>query len=174
MDPILGEIKLWAISFTPKGWLPCDGRLLPISNYSALFSLFGTAYGGNGTTNFALPDLRGRVPVGQGTAMPGIGASGGVENVSLITQELPPHNHPVNSSTTDANQLGGLNHHIAAPVDRASPPAAVNLYAATTPDTGLDTRTVTLSGEALPHNNMQPYLALNFFICTSGVYPARS
>lgn len=177
MESILGEIKLWALNYTPKGWHLCDGSLLPIQSNAALYSLLGTAYGGDGRTTFGLPDLRGRVPVGTGTNN-GIqytrGQQAGVENVTLVAAEMPQHSHGVNAYNGNGNANGGLNHHIAAPVTQVEPITNVNLYAPVGGATvALAPASVSTEGGGQAHSNMQPYLALNYYICTTGVYPQR-
>lgn len=172
MDPILGEIKLWAINFAPQGWLACDGSLLPINQYQALYSLLSTQYGGDGRTNFALPDLRGRVPVHHGSARNG--TKGGSEAVTLNTQQVPAHTHTVNVNNEAANVAAGLAHHLAAPVTRSTPPQNINLYVeeTTAHKVTLHPDTVGKTGGAA-HNNMQPFLVLNYYIAAQGVYPQR-
>ncbi len=183
MDPILGTITIFAGTFAPKGWALCDGSLLSISANSALFSLLGTTYGGNGTTTFALPDLRGRVPIHQGQG-PGLnfyqlGEMGGVENVTLNTMQIPAHVH----TATGKVATGGD--------DALTDVAAGNLLASESRgggdalniyNTGAATSsmadnsvqvTVAPAGGNLSHENRQPYLALNYIIATQGIYPSR-
>ena len=177
MESILGEIKLWAINFAPTGWQLCDGSLLPIQSYAALYSLLGTAYGGNGTTTFALPDLRGRVPVGTGNQSGTTydrGMAPGQESVGLSPNQMPQHTHDVNAYNANGNAAGGLGHHVAGVVTNATPPEAVNLYGPAGGATVvLDPASVSSVGGDQAHNNMQPYLALNYYICTNGLYPQR-
>jgi microcystin-dependent protein len=162
MDPFLGEIRLFSIGFTPRGWLACEGQLLPVQQNAALYSLLGVQYGGNGSTTFALPDLRGRVPVGSGSTYVA-GQAAGEENHTLLVTEMPGHNHEVKASS--------------AAVDVTSPKNATwgsfaEGYAASA-NTVLSPAAIGLAGSSAPHNNMQPYLALNFCIATSGIYPSR-
>lgn len=179
MDSYLGEIKLWALNFAPKDWHLCDGALLPVAQNQALFSLLGAYYGGDGRTNFALPDLRGRVPVAAGhNSQTGanlhFGDKGGTETTTLTQAQTPPHNHAVNICSGNGNQPGGLNHHIAAAVTSTSPSSNINLYTAAGGATvALDPATISTAGSATAHENMQPYLALNYYICTAGLYPMR-
>jgi microcystin-dependent protein len=173
MDSYLGEIKLWALTYAPKGWAFCNGALLNITSNQALFSLLNTYYGGDGKTTFALPDLRGRVPIGA-TPAAKVGTQAGSETVTLTAAQVPPHSHSVNIYPNAGDQAGGLNHHIAAAVTSVAPVTNVNLYAPASANTvALDPATVGTSGGSGAHNNMQPYLALNYFICTSGIYPPR-
>jgi microcystin-dependent protein len=176
MDPYIGEIKLWAINFAPQGWALCNGALLNIQQNVALYSLLGTYYGGDGVKTFALPDLRGRVPVGIQPGGPAIGNKGGEETVALATAQVPPHTHSVNVYANAGNQTNGLGHHIAAAVLRTTP-TGVNLYGASVPATNIALAAATVSSSgtapAAGHNNIQPYLALNYYIATTGVYPPR-
>ena len=168
-DPFVAEIRMFPFNFAPKGWLPCDGRLLPISQNTALFSLLGTTYGGNGQTNFALPNLNGRTPMGPGQG-PGLGLydlgqSGGSETVSLLVSEIPSHTHRVSGVATvgDSDQPGG-------PLAQSS--IRSSAYAPTSDTTMAAGAMATVGG--MPHNNMSPYLALGFYIATQGVFPPRS
>ena len=166
MDPIIGQILLISWNWAPRGWLLCNGQLLPIQQYSALFSLLGVTYGGNGTTTFALPDLRGRVPVHQGTG-PGltdrvIGERSGTESVTLMTSNLPAHNHGIAVSSEPAGRAAGS--YIAG--GSATVPTGPNSVI-------LDPSTILPTGNNLPHENMQPYLVMNYIIATEGIYPSR-
>ncbi len=174
MQPIVGEIKLWAIDYAPKGWALCNGALLPINQNQALYSLLGTKYGGDGVTTFALPDLRGRVPAGFGQSAPTMGGQAGSETVTLTAQTAPQHIHFVKVTSGNGDMVGGLGNHIAAAVTRVDPITGVNLYAAAGGATvPLAPATVSSSGGNLAHDNMQPSLALNYCIATVGVYPSR-
>jgi microcystin-dependent protein len=169
-QPFVGEIRIFAGSFAPTGWALCDGQLMPISQNTALFSLLGTAYGGDGRSTFALPDLRGRVPVhvGQG---PGLterlwGEVLGSEAHTLSVGEIPVHTHPLGASAANGSSdapAGGV---------MARSPAAVPQYAAVA-DTTLAASAVSPTGGGQPHNNMQPYLTLNFIIALQGFFPSR-
>lgn len=167
MDPFLGEIKLVPYNFAPRGWAFCSGQLLSISQNTALFALLGTTYGGNGQTNFALPDLQGRVIVGPGPNND-LGEKGGVENVSLLTTELPSHTHDLQVSS----QPGTLNNPVGAYLAESTV-AAVKTYA---PGGGgtMPASTITNAGGSAPHDNMQPYLTLNYVIALQGIFPSRS
>lgn len=169
-EPFVAEIRIFAGNFAPKSWAMCNGQILPISQNTALFSLLGTYYGGDGKSTFALPDLQSRVPIGAGQG-PGLtdrflGEEGGSNAVALLTSEIPSHTHT----------LQGAN----APLKRRNPTNALltsvsgaNVYAATAPDTLMASEAVGITGSSLPHNNMQPYLTLNFIIALQGIYPAR-
>lgn len=181
MDEYLGEIRLCAFDYAPAGWALCNGALLPIAQNQALFSLLGTQYGGNGTTNFALPDLRGRTPLHRSPAGIAQGQVGGVESVTLTAAQLPAHTHPFNVSTSPATALNvGLDQ------DRLL--AASNLYNANDPSVSgpgaplygtADSLTPLLdeacggTGGGAPHDNMQPSLVLNYIISLTGIYPSR-
>lgn len=182
----LGQISMWGGNFTMRGTAFCNGQLLAIQQNSALFSLLGTYYGGDGRTTFALPNFIGNVPVGQGTPTFGsfvVGQSSGVATVSLLSTEIPPHNH--NNQLTAALSAGGAPGNgtlISDPI--GAYPATVangtNLYAnaagsgAMTPLTSnLDSNT-SIAGGSQPHNNMQPYLAVTFVIALQGIFPARN
>jgi microcystin-dependent protein len=191
MDEYLAIIKMFAGNFAPRTFMFCQGQILSIAQNTALFSLLGTTFGGNGTTTFALPDFRGRVPVGvgQGPGLPSIdlGQMAGAPTHTLITTEMPAHNHTaVVSATTMAVSNKEADSHtaaadaskvLAAPVDNAgltslgyvtdaSPASRLNV-AATTASIGI-------AGASQPHNNMQPYLGINFLITTEGLYPSRN
>jgi microcystin-dependent protein len=180
MNPFIGQITLFPFNFAPVGWALCEGQLLPISQYTALFSLLGTYYGGNGVSNFALPDLRGRVPIGQGQG-PGlspyvIGGAQGVETVTLLASQSPAHSHafPAFSSSATTNAPGGALTAEGKSEGRGASP--INAYAPlqTGTATMLAPGQVGASGGGQPHNNLQPYLTLNWCIALQGVYPARS
>jgi microcystin-dependent protein len=177
MDAYLGEIRAFGGDYAPANWAFCEGQLLPISANTALFSLLGVNYGGNGTTNFALPDLRGTVPIGQGQG-PGlsprvVGESGGSASVTLLANEMPAHNHLANGVTT-----GGTSNPPTNQVTWAQPntggrhPDPVNLYAPTA-NTAMSPTALEPAGSSQPHNNMQPFLALRFIICMKGIFPPR-
>ena len=180
MNPFIGQITLFPFNFAPKGWAMCEGQLLPISQYTALFSLLGTYYGGNGVSNFALPDLRGRAPIGQGQ-VPGlspyvIGETQGVETVSLSAAQSPAHAHvfPAFASPATTNAPGGALPAEGHGTGRGG--AAVNTYAPLQSGkaTTLAPGQVSVAGGGQAHNNLQPYLTLNWCIALQGVFPSRS
>ncbi|HTW71897.1 MAG TPA: tail fiber protein [Acetobacteraceae bacterium] len=179
-DHYLGQITLFGCNFAPYGWALCQGQLLPISQYAALFSLLGTQFGGNGTSNFQLPDLRSRVAVGAGNG-PGlssyvVGESGGVENVTLLTTNLPSHNHSFPAYTT-AGATPNPSNALPAQGDasgRHGQGVAFNLYNQGTVSVTLAAGQLGAAGNGLPHNNIQPVLAANWCIALSGVFPTRS
>lgn len=169
MDAFIGEIKLWPVTRVPVNWALCNGGSLPIAQNAALYSLLGTYYGGDGVSTFNLPDLRGRV------AVHGIsGTQGGAESVTLTAATTPPHTHAVNVVAAIGNKTAGLGNHVAAPVSNTNPDDKPSLYA---PDSSskipLSPQTVDSQGGSQAHNNMQPYLAMNYYICTRGIYPQR-
>lgn len=169
-EQFLGEIRLVSFPFAPKNWAVCAGQLLPINQNQALFALLGTTYGGNGTVNFALPDLRGRVPihVGAGHVQ---GEQGGQEHHQLTTRELPSHSHLVRASSGAADSLAPTGNLL------ANTGAGEPSFAPGSPDALLNPGSVGLaggsSGSALPHENRQPFLVLNFCMALVGIFPSR-
>lgn len=162
-EPFLSEIRIFSFNFAPKGWALCNGQLLPINQNQALFSLLGTTYGGNGQTTFALPDLRGRVPQHLGDGFT-LGQRSGEEHHTVTISELPTHQHLLQGTTVNGTTPVPGGNVLA---------AAANLYAAPTALTALDPSGVTPVGGSQPHDNMQPYLVLNFCIALQGIFPAR-
>ena len=170
MEPFLGQLKLFAGNFAPVGWVLCDGRLLAIAENDALYSLIGDAFGGDGATTFAVPDLRGRVPMGFGTDSAGnvvnVGNKGGAENVTLTANNLPPHTHPFVASTQNGNtnrptgQLLGKQPDGALLFRNVAPTGTMG--AAIQPSTGG------------PHENRQPYIVVNYIMATEGIFPPQS
>ena len=169
-DPFVAEIRIFPFNFAPKGWAWCDGQLMPLSQNTALFSLLGTTYGGNGKSNFALPDLQGRAPMhpgqGPGLSLHDLGETGGSETVTLLESEIPSHSHSYSQSVRPVDNLnpGGL-----------AFGSGNNIYAPS------NSALVQLAPEALapaggdqPHNNMQPYLTFYFCIALQGVFPPRT
>jgi microcystin-dependent protein len=179
MNPFLGEIRCFGFNFAPVGWLLCEGQLLPISQYTALFSLLGTYYGGNGTSTFGLPNLQGQVPMHQGNGAgltpTVVGESQGSTSVTLLYSEMPIHQHTI---VTEITEPGGAPERAAVPSSGASyigPSNPDALYNSTpTLNAIFAPQTIGTAGSTTPHDNMQPYLVLNFCICIDGVYPARN
>jgi microcystin-dependent protein len=170
MDPFLGEIRLFPWEWPPKGWLLCAGQVLPIQQNSALFALLGTTYGGNGTSTFALPDLRGRVPIDRSSQEPQ-GARDGTETVTLTNSTMPIHNHAlIGTSTVATKQLPtGLSLG-----NDSSANADFYAAAAGNPLTTLAPTSIGVGGGNQPHDNMQPFLVLNYCIAISGLFPSRN
>jgi microcystin-dependent protein len=167
--PFVGEIRILGCNFAPRGWAFCAGQLMAISQNPALFALLGIYYGGNGTTNFALPDLRGRAPMffGQGPGLTprSIGEQGGSEAVGLVVSEMPSHTHVVSAATSHADRANASGAVLASgsePVYGPGPATVAMAGSATTPE-----------GGSQPHNNMQPFVALNFCIALQGIFPPR-
>ena len=178
-EPFLAQIALFPFNFAPQGWALCNGQLMAISQNTALFSLLGTSYGGNGTSNFALPNLQGSVPVGAGQG-PGLslydlGKSGGTTDVTLLTSEMPLHTHFANA-TTDRGNTTVATGNVPATGAAGTPqrPTVAKIYSTNPPNTQLKPSALNVTGGSQPHNNMQPYLTLNFCIALQGVFPARS
>lgn len=170
-DPFVAEIRIFAGNFAPKGWAFCDGQLLPLSQNTALFSLLGTTYGGNGKSNFALPDLTGRAPMhpgqGPGLSLRSLGESTGTATVTLLQTEVPSHTHSVRAATirSDSTNPEGK---VMARADGTR--AYADLASGTTI---LSPQAHAPAGGDTPHNNMQPYLTLHFIIALQGVFPPR-
>lgn len=175
MEPFIGQLMLVGFNFAPRGWALCNGQLLSIAQNTALFSLLGTTYGGNGVTTFALPDLRGRAPLhfGQGPGLSNYdqGQVSGTESVTLLSSQMPPHNHAVaaNSNTGTATDPSGA---VLASFGSAMPPEGP--YTTAGPNTTLAASAVGAAGGGQPHENMPPYLVLNWIIALEGVFPSRS
>ncbi len=168
-NPYVGEIRMFAGNFAPAGWFFCEGQIVPISEYETLFQLIGTTYGGDGQNTFALPDLRGRLPVHQGNG-PGLNSrilaeTGGTETVTVTTAQMPAHTHPmltnnaVANSPNPGNNLLGLS-------------TQVNMFFGDTPAQALNAASVSTVGGSQPHENMQPYLCLSFIISVYGIFPS--
>ena len=175
MDPIMGTIILFAGDSQPRGWFYCDGRLLSIAQYSALFSILGTTYGGDGMVTFALPNLQSRVPVGAGTG-PGLstyqlGEATGTESNTLLVSNLPAHTHILAASTAQGDQMSPANNYLAATGSEIPP---IGPYTSSNPSTAMGVHSVSPTGGGLPVNNLQPLLALNYIIAYEGIYPSRS
>ena len=170
-EPFLGEIQMAGFNFAPRGWAFCHGSILSIAQNDALFVLLGTTYGGNGQTTFALPDLRGRIPLNQGQG-PGltnrvIGEVGGVDAVTLTQQQIPSHTHQVMASSNAIRT--------SAPGGNWLASGEADIYSrATTPTVGLAPAQLSAAGSSLSHENMQPVLAVNFIIALEGIFPSRN
>ena len=170
-EQFVGEIRMFGFNFPPTGWALCNGQLLSISQNTALFSLLGTFYGGNGTTNFALPDLRSRVPLhqgaGAGLSSYAIGQSGGTEAVKLDVKQMPAHSHRVRATRSAADSDN--------PFDRVLAQPSQHAYLSQ-PDehTVMNTAMIADAGGSQPHDNIQPYLTVNFGISLVGIYPSRN
>jgi microcystin-dependent protein len=169
-NPFVAEIRMFAGNFAPKGWAFCDGQILPLSQNTALFSLLGTTYGGNGQTTFALPNLQGSAPMqpgqGNGLSLHDLGEQSGSETITLLTSEMPSHNHFAvpktslgNSQTPGAQAWAGS--------------TLAKQYVSTAPDIAMNPTALAIAGGSLPHNNMPPYLVVNFIIALQGVFPPR-
>ncbi len=169
-QPFVGEIKFVGFNFAPTGWAKCEGQLLPIAQNQALFSLLGTLYGGDGRTTFALPDMRGRFPIGTGQG-PGltnrdIGANGGAEQVTLDVTQMPPHSHPAMASSSEASAIPPAGN-VWAPLKNkaAFSPAA--------PDAALSPAAIGTAGGGQPHENMPPFLGVTCIIALQGIFPSQ-
>ncbi|HJQ26448.1 MAG TPA: phage tail protein [Blastocatellia bacterium] len=172
MDPFVAEIRIFPFNFAPKGWAFCDGQILPLSQNTALFSLLGTTYGGDGKSNFALPNMQGNAPMhpgqGPGLSLHDLGETGGSDTVSLLESEIPSHSHAWNASNSDGTDQTPVNELLAGGV------GGISMYADPATVITLNDNTVAPAGGDQPHNNMQPYLTLNFCIALQGVYPPRT
>ena len=172
-DQYLGEIRLFTFNFAPKGWAFCAGQLLPINQYQALFALLGTWYGGNGVSNFGLPDLRSRVPNHMGQGAGGnyfIGEIGGVENVALLANNVASHTHVFQATTTKGSTDRAFTHMLGQSAGTGIQAA----YAAPSNLTPLNPASIQSAGNGVPHTNIQPYLALNYCIALTGIFPSRN
>ena len=170
-EPFLAEVRIFGFDFAPRGWAQCDGQILPINQNQSLYSLLGTTYGGDGRTTFALPELRGRVPIHFDSSHP-LGQRSGVETVSLQTSEIPTHTHTMGYATSDAaNQQAGQNSAFATPAQAVG---AIYSAASTAPDTALATTAITQTGTGAGHDNMMPYQTLKYCIAVQGLFPSRN
>jgi microcystin-dependent protein len=173
-DPFVAEIRIYPFNFAPTGWAFCDGQILPISQNTALFSLLGTTYGGDGRSNFALPDLQGNAPLHVGSAQPGPGLSvydlgemSGTETVTLLQSEIPSHTHTLRANNTLGDTPTPAGKTLARYANAYQQNTTQNLVP-------LAVQALPLAGGDQPHNNMQPYLTLNFCIALQGIFPPRS
>ena len=165
-EPFLAEVRIVGFNFAPRGWAFCDGQLLPINQNQSLYSLLGTNYGGDGRTSFALPDLRSRTPIHVSDAHP-LAQKGGAETVTLTTAQIGAHTHTAKANSTAGDQIQPTGHVLANAADIYRNPEAANT-------TALRSGTVTNAGGGQAHNNMQPYLTLNFVIALKGLFPSRN
>jgi microcystin-dependent protein len=172
-DPFVAEIRIFPFNFAPKGWAFCDGQILPLSQNTALFSLLGTTYGGDGKSNFALPNMQGNAPMhpgqGPGLSLHDLGETGGSQTVSLLESEIPSHSHSLNA-------VGGFNGTNNDPTNEVPAKGDAGLLPYTPSGSSLmmALQAIAPAGGDQPHNNMQPYLALNFCIALQGVFPPRT
>jgi microcystin-dependent protein len=174
-DPFVAEIRMFGFNFAPTGWAQCNGQLLPISQNTALFSLLGTFYGGDGKSTFALPNLQGSVPVhegqGQGLSQYFLGQQGGSQFVTLLESEIPAHTHGLRTSTTGTDEEG-----LKTPAGNTTgtEPNTFSIYGPPNSLVNMAFQALAPAGGSLPHNNMMPYLVVNFCIAMQGVFPPRS
>lgn len=175
MDPYIGDIRIFAGNYAPKGWMLCNGALLDISNYSTLFTIIGTTYGGDGMSTFSLPDLRGRLPVGFGTGVGltprVIGQTFGSESVTLLTTQIPPHAHDLLANTAEATT--------SSPTGNVFAANTTDVFYAELPSTGPQPQTMNVAsvqstGGTQPHDNIMPSTAMNYIICVEGIFPSRN
>jgi len=174
-NPFVAEIRIFAGNFAPSGWAKCDGQILPLSQNTALFSLLGTTYGGDGRSNFALPNLQGCAPMqagqGPGLSLRDLGETGGEPTVTLLQSEMPAHPHGATGSSNPADQTPAANNVWAAGSQRGQ---FVYSDAGPTSQSSMSPQALSIAGGNLPHNNMPPYLGVTFIIALQGVFPARS
>jgi microcystin-dependent protein len=178
-EPFLGEIRMFGGNFAPRGWAFCNGQLLPISSNTALFSLLGTTYGGDGRTTFALPDLRGRVPMhwgqGPGLSSRSLGESSGSESVTLTSSQMPAHTHSAVATVNASARSDGSSPSGAVPADGGGN----NIYSSapdgsTTMNGGMVSTQIGAAGGSQPHANLQPFLCVSFIIALQGIFPSRN
>jgi microcystin-dependent protein len=163
-QPYVGEIRMFAGNFAPAGWMLCEGQLLPISENETLFQLIGTTYGGDGQSTFALPDMRGRLPIHQGNGFV-LAETGGAEEITLTVNQIPAHSHPLLASTGPGNSN--------APSGSVTgESAAVKIYISEAPTANMNSQAVSPAGGSQPHTNFQPYLCINFIISLFGIFPS--
>ncbi|BCG77404.1 phage tail protein [Mesorhizobium sp. 113-3-3] len=165
-QPYVGEVRMFAGNFAPAGWMFCEGQLLPISENETLFNLIGTTYGGDGESTFALPDLRGRLPLHQGNGFT-LAETGGAEEITLTIQQIPAHSHPFLGNIGNGSQASPQNNVLASST-------LVQLYAAETADANMATSAISSVGGSQPHTNFQPYLCVNFIISLFGIFPSQT
>lgn len=172
-EPFLSEMRMFGFGWPPRGWAACNGQIIPINQNQSLYSLLGTSYGGDGRTTFALPDMRGRVPVHEHISSSATRA--GVESVTLTLEQLPAHNHTMRATTSNGNVKTFAGNIAASGFDdRANKQLPVNMYGPATSLVNLNPESVTLNGSGLSHSNMQPSTVVNFCIALSGLFPSRN
>lgn len=164
-QPYVGEIRMFAGNFAPAGWMFCEGQLLPISENETLFQLIGTTYGGDGQSTFALPDLRGRIPIHQGNGFI-LAETGGAEEITLTINQIPSHTHPLVASANVSQDTGAQNKVLGQSV------GGLLAYIQDSPDTSLSAQAMTSVGGSQPHTNFQPYLCVDFIISLFGIFPS--
>ena len=171
-NPFVAEIRMFGGNFAPTGWATCDGQLMSISQNTALFSLLGTVFGGDGKSSYGLPNLQGSVPIawGQGSGLTDrvLGESSGTPSVTLLQSEMPVHTHAINAYADDPADVN-----TPSPAVILGATAGLNLYSPTKANTTMNAQDLSIYGSSLPHNNMPPYLAVTFIIAMQGVYPPR-
>lgn len=167
-QPYVGEIRMFAGNFAPAGWMFCEGQLLPISENETLFQLIGTTYGGDGQSTFALPDLRGRLPLHQGNGFT-LAETGGAEEITLTTQQIPVHTHPFLGTANVATTNAPANNAFAGGTG-----ATIFPYGTDQPTTTLNAQTIGSVGGSQPHTNFQPYLCVDFIISLFGIFPSQT
>jgi microcystin-dependent protein len=169
-DPFVAEIRIFPFNFPPKGWAFCDGQLLPISQNTALFALLGTVYGGDGKSTFALPDLQGSSAMhpgqGQGLSLRDLGEIGGSDTVTLLVSEIPVHTHSMVTAANEAAESSTV-------TNNSLTRATLNIYTPAANLSAMAAQALAPAGGSLPHNNLQPYLTLNYCIAMQGVFPQR-
>jgi len=165
-QPYVGEIRMFGGNFAPAGWMFCEGQLLPISEYETLFNLIGTTYGGDGQSTFALPDLRGRVPLHFGNGFT-LAETGGVETVTLTASQIPAHAHAMLATTSASNDANAAN-------NLASQASAFFPYSNVNPTATMAAQAISATGGSQPHNNFQPYLCVDFIISLFGIFPSQT
>ena len=167
-QPYIGEIRMFAGNFAPAGWMFCEGQLLAISENVTLFQLIGTTYGGDGQSTFALPDLRGRIPLHQGNGF-ALAESGGVETVTLTVQQIPAHSHPLMATTNFADKSTPQGN-----IGATASTVNLDAYGTDQPTASVSPSSVASTGGSQPHNNLQPYLCIDFIISLFGIFPSQT
>jgi microcystin-dependent protein len=167
-QPYVGEIRMFAGNFAPAGWAFCEGQLMPISENETLFNLIGTTYGGDGQSTFAMPDLRGRVPIHQGGGFT-LAETGGAEGITLTVNQIPAHTHPFLAANNPASSTSPVNQVLA-----TTQASTITPYGTDNPRPPLAATTISSVGGSQPHTNFQPYLCINFIISLFGIFPSQN